>query len=167
MFALLLAISPLVPIGLIAVVAGGGYAAYRWLTGDREVSPFPRPSPTPPGPTPPGPTPPGPAPEPSPKAKNSARCSKTGEVYNQVRWTGPAAVQGGLIRLGYFVGPTLVTASDVALIKKFQRYARKLGLGPYKGAPSSWVHGRMGPCTLIALSDAESRLYAGIWEPES
>jgi hypothetical protein len=162
-FSILLAISPLVPLAFVVVLGGGIVAAYKLLKGDAE--------PTPPGPTPPGPapTPPGPAPGPSPGPSpgpgpgDSLKCSATGEKYDPVVFSDPNAVAGVLIRLGYYVGNTLVTPADVEWIKKAQRTFRDRKIGPYAKAKDSWIHGRSGPCFLVSLGKANAQFLAGTW----
>lgn len=156
----LLGVHPLVPIGLIGVIGGGIYAAYRflWKTDDAmppddgdaitngDANGTPTPSPTP-----------------DQKTANLV-CKKTGQKYDVNRWASPAHVAAGIVALGYPVGPTLVTPSDVEQIKKLQRRFAEDGIGPYANAPNSWIHGRAGPCFLISLSAAEAKLKAGQWK---
>ncbi len=97
--------------------------------------------------------------------KQGAKCSRTGETYNAVRWATPAHIAAFLMVLGYPTGPTLTSASDKVQIKRFQQDATKLGLRGLKGAGSKWHDGSMGACTLLALSNAEALHKAGRWIP--
>jgi hypothetical protein len=76
-------------------------------------------------------------------------------------------VAAGLIALGYPVGPTLVSPDDIKNIRKFQTDATALNLRGMVGAGSKWHNGKMGACTLLAMSNAEALLKSGKWIPRT
>ncbi len=116
--------------------------------------------------------PPGPGPSPitddktadgKGKAPQGDRCSRTGERYDSARWSSPVHVAAGLLSLGYGVSPSLVTKDDKKAIIRFQKDAIGLSLNGMAGASSDWAKGKMGACTLLAMSNAEALLKAGKW----
>lgn len=154
----LMAITPAIPLALIAVVGGGGYALWRWMMGrgadddtilpdgDDEAKPDD-----------------GDAIDDSDPGGANLICRKTGQAYDIKRFATPVHVAALMIALGYPVSPSLKTSADVKMIKKLQRRFRDQRIGPYSKAPNSWIHGRSGPCFLISLSNAEARLSEGSW----
>lgn len=142
--------TPVLPIlGALAVAGTVAAGVWYWLREDEEDRPPipPRPEPTPPGPVPPGPTPP----------TTKTYCSRTKSHYDVDRWSSPATVAAALRKLGYEVSNSLVMVGDVLQILQFQRDARENNAKGYAGVPDAWIDGVVGPCSLIALSDAESR----------
>lgn len=91
------------------------------------------------------------------------KCARTGERYDAGRWSSPFHVAAGLISLGYFTTPALTTKKDKKSIRKFQTDATALNLNGMVGAGSDWHDGKIGACTLLALSNAEALLKSGKW----
>lgn len=147
--------SPIVPIlAVLGAAAGAATGVWYLLRRGEEMKPEPDPDPDPtPGPTP---TPP----------KDPTYCKKAGKSYDVDRWSSPLMISAAFMGFGYPVGPTLKTANDKIQIKDFQRRMRELGIGPYANAPDSWITGRVGPCLLISMSDAEGRLIGKAGEGE-
>ncbi len=160
MFALiaLLAVSPIIPIALIGGIAGGAYAAWRFLFQDK--SPMPTPDD--------GDDEKGKGDDEKTDGDTSTdplRCFRSGSRYDAQRWSTPMHVAAGLMPLGYPVGPKLTSASDKVQIKRFQSDGIKFGLKGLKGAGPKAINGKMNACTLVALGQAEQLLKGGNWIP--
>lgn len=156
---LLLAVSPIVPIALIGGLGGGAYAVWRFFFRDDSPMPTPDDDDDDQGKS-----------EDEKKSGGGGttdplRCHRSGTRYDANRWSSPVHVAAGMIPLGYPVSPKLTTSGDKKQIKRFQTDGIALGLKGLKGASSKAINGKMNPCTLVALGEAEGLLKSGNWIP--
>ena len=93
-------------------------------------------------------------PTPSKQTPSEAyRCGLTGEYANAELFPTPAAVLGYLRELKYDApGENIKSAAWRKQVKLFQADARGFGLAGMAGADAKWIDGKMGACTLLALS---------------
>jgi hypothetical protein len=90
-------------------------------------------------------------------------CQVDAERYNKAQWPDPATVAGALTVLGYPVTPALTNQGDADQVMMFQLRARDLALEGMQAAPDSFIDGKVGPCTLRALTEAAMISNAGGW----
>lgn len=109
------------------------------------------------------PPPPAPSPQPDDGKKKSRMCKRSFTYYDVDRWHSPAPVAAALREIGYDVTDSLTTPADVLEIERFQRDAVANAAKGMAGAGSAWIDGKMGPCSLVALSDASDR---NVWMTE-
>lgn len=102
-----------------------------------------------------------------PYSKSASMCALTGQYYNAAQWATPQHVIDELRQLGFgkSIGRTASITGSAwkAEIKRFQAIARSLGLNGMNSAPTSYIDGKLGACTLLSLTDANKARTSGVW----